>query len=69
MCLREVYYAQYRRCWQKGLFHGAEQFLGRVTGYYTIFHVLLLLALMALCRIKTTEKLRGHQAQSNHASR
>jgi len=43
-----------------GLFHGAEQFLGKVTGYYTIFHVLLVLALMALCRIKTTEKLRGH---------
>ena len=43
-----------------GLFHGAEEFLGRVTGYYTIFHVLLLPALMALCRIKTTEKLRGH---------
>ncbi len=31
-----------------------------VSGYYTIYHVLLLLALMALCRIKTTEKLRGH---------
>jgi len=43
-----------------GLFNDAEEFLGRVTGYYTIFHVLLLLALMALCRIKTTEKLRGH---------
>ena len=43
-----------------GLFHGAEQLLGKVTGYYTIFHVLLLLALMSLCRIKTTEKLRGH---------
>jgi len=43
-----------------GLFHGAEQFLGKVTGYYTIFHVLLVLALIALCRIKTTEKLRGH---------
>ena len=43
-----------------GLFHGAEQFLGKVTGYYTIFHVLLVLALMSLCRIKTTEKLRGH---------
>jgi len=43
-----------------GLFNGAEKFLGRVSGYYTIFHVLLLLALMALCRIKTTEKLRGH---------
>jgi hypothetical protein len=43
-----------------GLLHGAEQFLGMVSGYYTIYHVLLLLALMALCRIKTTEKLRGH---------
>lgn len=43
-----------------GLFDGAERFLGKVAGYYTIFHVLLLLALMALCRIKTTEKLRGH---------
>jgi len=43
-----------------GLFNGAKQFLGRVTGYYTTFHVLLLLAFMALCRIKTTEKLRGH---------
>jgi len=43
-----------------GLFHGAEQFLGKVKGYYTIFHVLLVLALMALCRIKTTETLRGH---------
>ncbi len=43
-----------------GLFNGAKQLLGRVTGYYTIFHVLLLLAFMALSRIKTTEKLRGH---------
>ena len=43
-----------------GLFHGVEHFLGNVTGYYTVFHVLLLLALMALCRVKTTEKLRGH---------
>jgi hypothetical protein len=43
-----------------GLFNGAKQFLGQVKGYYTIFHVLLLLAFMALCRIKTTEKFRGH---------
>jgi len=34
--------------------------LGQVKGYYTTFHILLLLAFMALCRIKTTEKLRGH---------
>jgi len=43
-----------------GLFNSAKQFLGQVKGYYTIFHVLLLLAFMALCRIKTIEKFRGH---------
>jgi len=43
-----------------GLLNGAKQFLGQVKGYYTIFHVLLLLAFMALCRIKTTEKIRRH---------
>ena len=42
-----------------GLLDGAKQMLGQVKGYYTAFHVLLLLAFMALCRIKTTEKLRG----------
>ena len=43
-----------------GLLHGVKQLLGNLTGYYTTFQVLILLALMALCRIKTTEKLRGH---------
>jgi len=43
-----------------GLLKGVDHLLGKLTGYYTTFHVLLLLALMALCRIKTTEKLRGH---------
>jgi hypothetical protein len=42
-----------------GLLHGAEQFLRKVTGYYTMFHVLLFLAMLALCRIKTTEEMRG----------
>jgi len=42
-----------------GLLNGAKQFLGQVKGYYTTFHILLLLAFMALCRIKTTEKFRG----------
>lgn len=41
-----------------GLINGAKQFLGSVKGYYTVFHILLLLAFMALCRIKSTEKLR-----------
>ena len=43
-----------------GLLEGAEQLLGALKGYYTIFHILLLLAFMALCRIETVEKLRGH---------
>jgi transposase len=43
-----------------GLLEGAEKLLGAVKGYYTTFHVLLLLAFMALCRIKTVEKVRGH---------
>jgi hypothetical protein len=43
-----------------GLLEGAEQLLGAVKGYYTTFHILLLLAFMALCRIKTVEKIRGH---------
>lgn len=43
-----------------GLLEGAEQFLGTLKGYYTLFHILLLLAFMALCRIKTVEQLRGH---------
>ena len=43
-----------------GLLEGAEQLLGKVKGYYRTFHILLLLAFMALCRIKTVEKLRGY---------
>jgi len=43
-----------------GILEGAEQLLGTVKGYYTNFHILLLLAFMALCRIKTVEKIRGH---------
>lgn len=42
-----------------GLLENAEKLLGRLKGYYTTFHILMLLAFMALCRIKTTEKLRG----------
>jgi transposase len=43
-----------------GLLERAEQLLGGVKGYYRCFHILLLLAFMALCRIKTAEQLRGH---------
>jgi len=42
-----------------GLLEGAEQLLGKVKGYYRTFHILLLLAFMALCRIRTVEQLRG----------
>jgi len=43
-----------------GLLEKSEQLLGKVKGYYQTFHVLLLLAFMALCRIKTVEQLRGY---------
>lgn len=35
-----------------GLMEGVDSFATKVKGYYTAFHVLLLLAFMALCRIK-----------------
>ena len=43
-----------------GLLSGVEHMLGKVKGYYTAVPLLLMLAFMALCRIKTVEKLRGH---------
>ncbi|WP_320042529.1 putative transposase [uncultured Desulfobacter sp.] len=45
-----------------GLMKGVHSFETKITGYYTAFHVLLLLALMALCRIKTVERIRGESA-------
>jgi transposase len=42
-----------------GLLEGVEKLLGSVKGYYNAFHILMLLAFMALCRVKTVEKLRG----------
>ncbi|MDM8515977.1 hypothetical protein QUF76_07245 [Desulfobacterales bacterium HSG16] len=41
-----------------GLCCGAEKILGKVKGYYTAFHILLLMAFMALCRIKNVEQLK-----------
>lgn len=41
-----------------GLLHGLDV-LGEVRGYYTRIHVLLTLAVMCLCRIRTVEKLRA----------
>lgn len=42
-----------------GLLEGAEQLLGKLKGYYRTLPILLLLAFMALSRIKTIEQLRG----------
>lgn len=42
-----------------GLLNGVEKLLGRIQGYYTASQLLLLLAFMALCRVKTVEQLRG----------
>ena len=43
-----------------GLLNDIEHHLGKLTGYYQTFHILLLLAFMGLCRIKNTEQLREH---------
>ena len=43
-----------------GLLTGIEKLLDKAKGYYTTFHILLLLAFMALCRIRTVEQLRGY---------
>jgi len=42
-----------------GLFGPAHAHLNKISGYYGVIHVLLLLAFMSLCRIKTIEQLRG----------
>jgi transposase len=44
---------------ENGLLTGVEQLLGKIRGYYTMSQILLMLAFMALCRIKTVEQLRG----------
>ena len=43
-----------------GLLDGCDQLLGELKGYYRTAHILLLVAYMALCRIKTTEQIRGY---------
>jgi len=42
-----------------GLVQDTDKLLGPVKGYYSLLHILLLLAFMTLCRIKTVERLRG----------
>lgn len=43
-----------------GLLKEIEKLESKVKGYYQCFQILILLAFMALCRIKTVEQLRGH---------
>jgi len=43
-----------------GLLDGIERLESKVKGYYRCFHIFILLAFMALCRIKTVEQLRSH---------
>jgi len=43
-----------------GLLERVHDILGRVNGYYSMIHVLLVLAFMSLCRIKTVDQLKGH---------
>jgi len=45
-----------------GLFKHTEALFSLPKGYYSLIHIFLLLALMALSRIKTTEQLRYHPA-------
>jgi transposase-like protein len=42
-----------------GLLGPAHESLGKIGGYYSVNHILLLLGFMSLCRIKTIEQLRG----------
>jgi len=42
-----------------GLLRHLDEYFGDLSGYYTKFNVILLLAFMALCRIKSVEQLRN----------
>lgn len=44
---------------ENGLLGPARELLGKINGYYTVNHILMLLGFMSLCRIKTIEQLRG----------
>ena len=45
-----------------GLYHKIDECFQEFSGYYSVTHVMTLLAFMALCRIKTVEKLRWQPA-------
>ena len=43
-----------------GLYYMTEECFSEFKGYYSVIQILTLLAIMALCRIKSVEKLRWH---------
>ena len=43
-----------------GLLMGVDEYLGKLKGYYSAFQIMLLLAFMALCRIKNIERLKSY---------
>jgi len=45
---------------ENGLFRHIHDALAQLRGYYNTLHVIILLAYMALCRIKTVEQLQYH---------
>jgi hypothetical protein len=45
---------------ENGLFRHIHDCLAQLHGYYSTLHVIILLAYMALCRIKTVEQLQYH---------
>ena len=51
-----------------GLLSALEQSLGRIRGYYTATQVLLLLAFMGLCRIKTVDQAKQRLTVRVHRS-
>jgi len=44
---------------ENGLLSGVKEMLGKIKGYYTVFHILLVIAFMTLCRTKSVEKLKS----------
>ena len=53
---------------ENGLFRHLKSTFPTLTGYYTTLHVILLLAYMALCRIRVLEQLHNTNRRANSAS-
>lgn len=53
---------------ENGLFRHLQTTFPTLTGYYTTLHVILLLAYMALCRIRTVEQLQYESSKGSSRS-